>query len=372
MKMRDFVNGLRVRTLPASIAPVAVGAAAAWYVLTDPTNWDSVCVRQSGSPDPVSHDGTPTRCLPVWTSDSSLLWRFALAVALCAVVAVCFQIAVNFANDYSDGLRGADAGRAGSESQTGRPQRLTEAGVNPKAVLGCAAAFALAGCAAGVAAAALSGQWWIVALGALCVIAGWFYTGGKHPYGYSGWGEAAVFVFFGLVATLGTEFVVCQSFTGYGVGERYTSDFSFSRPMIAQEGAWQQVLAGRYGVDIIGFCGAVAVGFNAVMILMVNNLRDIDTDPLCGKQTFAVRLGPKRAQAALGVVAVASFAVSIIAGMCAWMPWGNSLMMLQIPTLLGVMVAADRKRYGRALRYAGLQSLVFAALMVLSCVFGAM
>lgn len=168
--------------------------------------------------------------------------------ALALLVAWALIVGVNFANDYSDGVRGTDDDRSG-------PLRLTGSGlVPPKRVK--AAAFACFGVAAvaGLALALLS-VWWLVLVGAACIAGAWFYTGGKNPYGYRGLGEVAVFVFFGLVAVLGTEFT--------------------------QSGriSWPGVVA------------AVAIGAISASVNLANNLRDIPSDTEAGKVTLAVRLG---------------------------------------------------------------------------------
>ena len=172
-------------------------------------------------------------------------WRAVLA----GLVALSLQVGVNYANDYSDGTRGTDADRVG-------PLRLVASGLaTPFAVKRAAlAAFVVAG-AAGLALAAVAG-WWLVGVGAACVAAAWFYTGGPRPYGYVGLGELAVFCFFGLVATVGTAYVQTGELTAL------------------------EVLA------------ALPVGLLAVSLLVVNNLRDIPGDTAAGKHTLAVRLGP--------------------------------------------------------------------------------
>lgn len=202
---------------------------------------------------------------------------FALVSVLCVIVALFLQIAVNFANDYSDGIRGTDAGRGASEFQTAKPQRLTASGlVVPKQVLAAAGINALIACLAGLAAVALTGHWWMIILGVFCLLAGWFYTGGKHPYGYAGFGEIGVFVFFGLVAVLGTQYVL----TG--------------------------------GINIAGVVGAVLCGLYSCAILMVNNLRDVEEDKVSGKMTLGVILGPKTARTVLLVVYLLSVVITIV------------------------------------------------------------
>lgn len=174
--------------------------------------------------------------------------RFGRAL-LAAIVALALQIGVNFANDYSDGIRGTDEHRVG-------PMRLTASGVVPPGTVKriAFAWFGLAA-AAGLALVAVSGVWWLLAAGAAAIVAAWFYTGGKTPYGYLGLGEVVVFIFFGLMATWGTTYT-------------QTLDLSLA-----------SALAG------------VSMGFVACALLMINNIRDIPTDTASGKRTLAVRIG---------------------------------------------------------------------------------
>jgi 1,4-dihydroxy-2-naphthoate octaprenyltransferase len=206
----QWVEGARPRTLPAAVAPVAAGTGAAAAV-----------------------DGFDP-------------WRALLAL----VVAVALQVGVNYANDYSDGVRGTDTERVG-------PLRLVGSGVAAPAAVKRAAflAFGVAGLA-GLVLAMLAG-WWLLLVGAACLVAAWFYTGGRTPYGYRGLGEVSVFVFFGLVATAGTTYVQLGEVTR------------------------ASLLAG------VG-CGALACA-----ILVANNLRDLTTDEAAGKRTLAVRLGDR-------------------------------------------------------------------------------
>ena len=231
--VRLWVAGARPRTLSAALVPVAVGTAAA------------VGVGDSAVP---------------W-------WRAGLALA----VAVALQVGVNFANDYSDGVRGADdASRVGPRRLVG--SGLVEARSVKRAALG---AFAAA-VAAGGALAAVAG-WELIAAGAVCLIAGWTYTGGPRPYGYLGLGEVFVFVFFGLVATAGTTYVLLERLEWFAV-----------------------------------LCG-VPVGLWAVALLMANNLRDIAGDAAVGKRTLAVRFGDRRTRLAYMAVLEASYAVALLA-----------------------------------------------------------
>jgi len=207
--MNIWLQGARPRTLPAAVVPVFVGAAAA-----------------------------------VGGAGGILWWKVVAALA----VSLALQIGVNYANDYSDGVRGTDAVRVG-------PMRLVGSGAaTPVAVKKAAlAAFGLAA-VIGLSLAATT-NWWILGVGAAALAAGWFYTGGPRPYGYMGLGEVFVFVFFGLVATVGTTYVAITEFTEVSI------------------------IAG------------VGVGAVACALLVINNLRDLPRDAQVGKRTLAVRMG---------------------------------------------------------------------------------
>jgi len=256
----DWIAGTRPRTLPAAVAPVLVGTGAA---------------AQAGS---------------------ALVGRALLA----AGVALALQVAVNLANDYSDGVRGTDVDRVG-------PMRLTASGTaRPGQVRG--AAFAAFGVAAvlGLWLVALSGAWWLLAVGALAVVAAWTYTGGRRPYGYLGLGEVGVFVFFGLVAVLGTTYTQVGGVT------------------------WPAVV------------GAVAIGLLACALLMANNLRDIPTDVLAGKRTLAVRLGDHRARRVYAVMVVVPVLLGAVCAFAA--PWSLLVLLLLAPAvLLAVAVLAGAR-----------------------------
>jgi len=261
---QEWLAGARPRTLPAAAAPVLVGTGAA---------------AQLGE---------------------ARIGRALLALG----VALALQVGVNYANDYSDGVRGTDVDRVG-------PMRLTASGAaRPSEVRN--AAFAAFGLSAvlGLWLALAAGAWWLIGVGALAIAAGWFYTGGKRPYGYLGLGEVGVFVFFGLVAVLGTT---------------YTQ---------AGRVSWQAWL------------GAVGVGLLACALLMANNLRDVPTDVLVGKRTLAVRLGETRARrvyAALVIVPV------LLGAVCAaGSPWALLVLVLLAPALVLAVVVQLGAR-GRAL-----------------------
>jgi len=225
-----WLAGARLRTLPAAIVPVAVGTAVAVGEGSD-TQW----------------------------------WRAALAL----VVALALQVGVNFANDYSDGVRGTDG-----EDRVG-PLRLVGSGlVAPKQVkLAATLAFAVAGVCGGVLALIVGPELFVV--GILSLIAGWTYTGGPRPYGYLGLGEVFVFVFFGLVATIGTTYVLLER------------------------------------VDALAVWCSITVGLWATALMVTNNLRDIPGDTVAGKQTLAVRLGDARTRDAYTLLHVVAIAVAI-------------------------------------------------------------
>ncbi len=278
----EWVAGARPRTLPAAAAPILVGTGAA---------------SQLGSARPV-------------------LALLALGVAL------AMQVGVNYANDYSDGVRGTDLDRVG-------PLRLTAAGLAPPGHVRLAA-FAAFGVSAlfGVALVALSGSWWLLGVGAVAIAAGWFYTGGRSPYGYRGLGEVGVFVFFGLVAVLGTT---------------YTQADRISWAALA---------------------GATGVGLLACALLMINNLRDIPTDVVAGKRTVAVRIGDRRARwtyaALLTVPLVLGAACAVVA------PWSLLVLLLSAPAILlstAVVAGARGRLLIKVLGFTGMLELTYGALL---------
>ncbi len=229
--MNRWILGARPRTLPAAVVPVAIGAGAA-----------------VGGPSPI------------W-------WRVGPAL----VVSLALQIGVNYANDYSDGVRGTDDVRVG-------PVRLVAGGLAPASQVKRAALAAFGVAALAGLVLAIATTWWLIVVGLLAMLAGWGYTGGPKPYGYLGLGEVFVFVFFGLVATAGTTYVVIEGVPAH---------------------AW--------------LAGCVA-GFLACALLVVNNLRDIPTDRAAGKRTLAVRLGDKRTRLLyLGCLAAAAILIIVIA-----------------------------------------------------------
>ena len=281
--MADWVEGARLRTLPAAVSPVLAGTGAA---------------VAAGAFRPVQ-------------------------AVLALVVALALQVGVNYANDYSDGIRGTD-----SAERVG-PQRLVGSGAATaatvkRAAFGC---FGLAG-VAGLALVILTQQWWLLAVGVACVLAAWYYTGGKHPYGYLGLGEVFVFVFFGLVAVCGTTYV--------------------------QVGA----------VTLPSLFAAIAIGALACAILVTNNLRDLDTDIIAGKHTLETRLGDRGSRllfvALLVVTVLAVVAVAATTGR-----WWSLLGLAFVVPLAGptraLLAGATGLPLVRVLKLTGIAELIAAA-----------
>jgi len=271
----QWVQGARPRTLPAAFAPVLVGTAVAWYYLADllDPRYESgeralsPVVDDNGSPFGVDPDSIFT--LGVHPHAATTLSSFVVRALLALVVALALQIGVNFANDYSDGIRGTDEARVGPVRLVG--QRLAEPSSVKRAAFLC---FGV-GAVAGLALVLLTHAWWLLLLGLAAIVAAWFYTGGSHPYGYAGLGELFVFIFFGLVAVAGTTYV--------------------------------QTLA----ITPLSLFAGVACGSLAVAILLANNLRDIPTDRLAGKRTLAVRLDDRGTRIAYSLAIAAPFLITV-------------------------------------------------------------
>jgi len=280
----QWVEGARPRTLPAALAPVAAGTGAATAV------------------------------------DAFDLWPALLAL----LVALALQVGVNYANDYSDGVRGTDADRVG-------PLRLVGSGAAMPGTVKRAAlvAFSVAG-AAGLVLAATT-TWWLLLVGVACLLAAWFYTGGRSPYGYRGLGEVSVFVFFGLVATVGSTYVQ------------------------AREVTTTSVLAGTG-------CGALACA-----ILVANNLRDRATDAVAGKQTLAVLLGDRRTRGLyVALIGMAYVVVALVAVThpAALLTVGTAAVAL--PPVLRVMQGAQGRDLVAVLRATGLLLLAYGVVLGLT------
>ncbi|MEV0995530.1 1,4-dihydroxy-2-naphthoate polyprenyltransferase [Nonomuraea sp. NPDC050202] len=260
----QWIAGARPRTLPNAVVPVMVGT--------------GVAIGEGGF---------------VW-------WRAVLAL----LVALSLQIGVNYANDYSDGIRGTDDQRVG-------PMRLVGSRVaTPREVLTAAlACFALAA-VLGLVLVLVTQAWWVLLVGAAAIAAAWFYTGGKHPYGYRGLGEVAVFVFFGVVPVVGTAYVQTEQLS------------------------WAALLA------------SVPVGLLSCSMLVVNNLRDVGTDGRSGKRTLAVLLGAERTRTLYVACQVVPFAVAL--AMVPITPWA-ALVLLAAPLAIAPIRAVLGKAVGPAL-----------------------
>jgi 1,4-dihydroxy-2-naphthoate polyprenyltransferase len=277
----QWIAGARPRTLPAALAPVLVGTGAA-----------------------AALDGAD---LP--------------AALLALVVALALQVAVNYANDYSDGKRGTDADRVG-------PMRLVGSGAAaPRQVLIAAGMAFAAAAVAGLALAALS-SWWLIAVGAICIAAAWAYTGGPFPYGYRALGEVFVFVFFGPVAVVGTTYVQTDTLPG------------------------------------LAFAVAVPIGLLIVAILVVNNLRDIDGDAVVGKRTLAVLLGDRATRLAYVGLLVVAFATILAVGVTrSWVLIGLLAVPLAVPPARTVLGGGRGPALIAALQGTGLLTLATGILL---------
>ena len=258
-----WLAGARPKTLPAAVVPVLVGTACAAGI---PHEGAGSWFNYAPSGGSLYSGGTGGL-------QGLIVWRFVAAM----VVALAIQVGTNFANDYSDGKRGTD-----DPGQRVGPPRLVGWGLAPAKHVKLAAmiSFAVAGVAGLALAAAVT--WWLIPLGLVCFAAGWLYTGGPRPYGYAGLGEVFVFVFFGLVATIGSAFVQ----TGH------LRNFWGSLDLGTLPGPPNSRIAASYPWLTLGV--AVAVGCLATALLVINNLRDIPGDTVAGKRTLAVKLGDKR------------------------------------------------------------------------------
>jgi 1,4-dihydroxy-2-naphthoate polyprenyltransferase len=279
--LSQWVAGSRPRTLPSSLVPVIVGT--------------GVAVGEGHA---------------VW-------WRAALA----AFVSLALQVGVNYANDYSDGVRGTDEVRVG-------PLRLVGSGVaKPKRVLAAALGSFLAAAVAGLVLAAVT-SWWLLLVGAVAIVAAWFYTGGSSPYGYRALGEVSVFVFFGLVAVVGTVYVQLE------------------------RTPWTAWVA------------AVPIGLLACGLLVANNLRDIPTDTESGKRTLAVVLGDHRTRLLYSACTALPFMITLV--LAAPRPWALLALLaapLSIPPTRRVLGGAKGPELIAVLGETGRLQLAFALLL---------
>ena len=282
MTIKNWITGARVRTLPLAVAPIVLGSAS-----------------------------------------SDLVDRFDPLLAFLALaVALLLQIGVNYANDYSDGIRGTDANRVG-------PLRLTGSGlVRPQAVMRAAVVtFGLAA-AVGLVIVLLTGQWWLIAVGAVSIVAAWYYTGGKAPYGYAGLGEIAVFVFFGLIATVGTAYI--------------------------------QILE----IDPMAVLLGINFGFYATAVLLVNNIRDIETDRVSGKKTLSVRIGVRASKWLFGTLLILPVIFNLLlASLYPATVLGFANLLLVFPAFMAGVRGKSAKDYIAALKLTSFAGLGFGLLV---------
>ncbi len=276
--------GARPRTLPAAIVPVCVGVAT------------------------------------VENLQSSMWWKIVLA----AVVSLSLQIAVNYANDYSDGIKGTDDVRVG-------PVRLVGSGLVAAKIVKRAALVMLGIAACAGLVLAITSSLWILLIGAGAMIAAWTYTGGPRPYGYAGLGEIFVFVFFGVVATVGSQFVVSQSATA------------------------------------VSLVASIAVGTLSCALLVVNNLRDIDGDALVGKRTLAVKMGEKATRYFFALLfVIASISVISVAVMTqAWALLGLLGIAAGLPAVMSVLRGTEKSGLIVVLGQVGRAQLIFGVVFSL-------
>lgn len=286
----QWVAGARPRTLPAAITPVLAGTGVAFFA-------------------------------------GGFSWPLAL---LALVVSLALQVGVNYANDYSDGIRGTDADRVG-------PMRLVGSGVaRPGTVK--SAAFACFGIAAvaGLILVIATAQWWLLLVGVACIVAAWFYTGGKHPYGYLGLGEVFVFVFFGVVAVCGTTLVQL----------------------------------GR--IPLAALLTSIGVGAITCAVLVANNLRDIHGDAESGKRTLATRIGaPATRGLYTGLIAVTAVMIIIVAALTTW--WallGLIVIPVIVPAVRTVLAKAEGPALIAVLKSTGVSELVMAVGLTAGLVVG--
>jgi 1,4-dihydroxy-2-naphthoate polyprenyltransferase len=265
----------------------------------------------------------PAACSPVIAGTGLAVFErgfWWVAAVLALVVSLALQVGVNYANDYSDGIRGTDTERVG-------PLRLVGSGLASPPLVKRAAfvSFGIAGLA-GLALVILTQQWWLLVVGVACVLAAWYYTGGKRPYGYAGLGEVFVFIFFGLVAVCGTTYV--------------------------------QV--GR--ISLATLLTGVWVGALASAILVTNNLRDIRGDAQVGKRTLATRLGDAGTRVLYVILTALSALLIIVAALVTswWALLGLAGLLVIIPAVRVVLSGGTGPALIGVLKATGLAELVTA------------
>ena len=276
----QWLEGARPRTLPAAVAPVLAGTGVAAYL------------------------------------DEAVWWKALMAL----VVALALQVGVNYANDYSDGIRGTDADRVG-------PLRLVGSGVATASSVKEAALISFGVAALFGLVLAITTSWWLVLVGLVSMVAAWYYTGGRKPYGYRGLGEVMVFVFFGLVAVMGTTYVQAESF------------------------------------PLASFFAAVGIGALACAILVANNLRDIPTDREVGKRTLAVVLGEQQTRYFYAfLVAVAAIALLGVVLETTWLALAALAFLFPLAPALSIVLGGTTGRgLVPVLQRTGTAELVYAA-----------
>lgn len=282
----NWLNATRPKTLPAAIAPVLLGSSIAVSV----GKFDIVCA------------------------------------ILCMLTAVTLQIACNFSNDYADGIKGTDNNRIG-------PQRLVASGLvsAEKMLTVSLVTYALA-CIFGLLLVIYTDKWWFIPLGALCVLAGWFYTAGKNPYGYKGYGELSVFIFFGIVATIGTVYLQTDTILPISVST------------------------------------GVSIGMLSMAMLMINNIRDIENDKKSGKLTLATKLGVDKSKAIYVALLLLPFIGGIITFVYAKLAIFSCVTVIWLLKILKIVLQNDEpKNMILALKYTGQFEIIYA--IVLSIAF---
>jgi len=279
--VQQWIQAARPRTLPAAVAPVLVGTGAGIDL-------------------------------------GGFSW---LRGALALIVSLALQVGVNYSNDYSDGIRGTDTVRVGPTRLVG--SRLAAPSIVKTAAFAC---FGVAG-AAGLALAAMT-SWWLVPVGLASVAAAWFYTGGPRPYGYTGLGEIFVFVFFGLVAVLGTTYVQAEA------------------------------------ISLGALIGAIGIGLLACALLMANNLRDVHTDAEVGKRTLAVLLGEALSRRVFALMIGGAFlAVLVLAPSHPWCLLGLLALPLAVPPTRAVLAGARGRDLITVLGQTGRLEFVYSVLV---------
>lgn len=286
----QWIEGARLRTLPLAVAPIIAGSAAAFEI-----------------------------------NAFKPFYAF-----LAFLVAFFLQVGVNYANDYSDGIKGTDEDRVG-------PLRLVGSGVASPLSVKCAA-FACFGAAmmAGLMLVAMANQWWFISIGASSVFAAWGYTGGKRPYGYMGLGDIFVFIYFGLVATLGTLYTQAHTLT------------------------------------LLGWVGAIGIGLISCALLMANNVRDIPTDIEAGKLTLAVRLGESWSRIAYIVEMAVALLLTFF--LLAQNPWFLLVFVLVGPTIHSCVTVWTHggRQLIPVLKQAGIVALIYSMILALATWLGSL